>query len=369
VLRRAAHRAHELWRGRRRWWRILRASRAAPGAPRVYYGYERIPSPGELAHGGIVKFQRLQELYPNTGDGSFNVLYLGSSSMPPDSRELAWLARRRGAKVVWNQNGVAYPGWHGRGWQRLNARMARPLHAADHVFYQSEFCKLSADHFLGERRGPWEILYNAVDTERFTPASARPARPLTLLLGGSQYQRYRLETALRALAAVRRRRSDARLIVTGELTFAADRAQARRDTERLAAELGITGAVELTGAYTQDEAPDVLRRADLLLHTKYNDPCPGIVLEAMACGLPVVYSASGGVTELVGDEAGIGVPAELCWERDRPPDPEALADAVSAVAGELEAYAVAARRRAEEHFDLRPWLERHRRVFEALTGP
>ncbi len=49
--------------------------------------------------------------------------------------------------------------------------MARILHEADYVFYQSEFCKRSADLFLGKREGGWEILYNAVDTTVFTPSS------------------------------------------------------------------------------------------------------------------------------------------------------------------------------------------------------
>ena len=53
----------------------------------------------------------------------------------------------------------------------------------------------------------------------------------------------------------------------------------------------------------------MLRRAHVLLHTKVNDPCPTAVIEAMACGLPVAYPASGGTVELVGDEAGIGVAA------------------------------------------------------------
>ena len=71
--------------------------------------------------------------------------------------------------------------------------------------------------------------------------------------------------------------------------------------------------------------------ADLLLHTQYNDACPGLVLEAMACGLPVVYSASGGTPELVGPEAGLGVAAEQSWEKTYPPDPNKMAGAVLTV--------------------------------------
>src|SRR5206468_10667956 len=120
------------------------------------------------------------------------------------------------------------------------------------------------------------------------------------------------------------------------------------------------------GTYTQAAAPDVFRSADVLLHTKYNDPCPGLVVEAMACGLPVVYSSSGGVPELVGQDAGIGLPAPLDWERQHPPEPEALAEAVIQVVDRLEDYREAARRRAVEAFDSRPWIARHLEVFRGL---
>ena len=327
----------------------------------VSYGVDRMPGADEVVIGGAVKFQLLHGRLPNA-PRDFNVLYLGSSSLPPDAGALVRLARRRDAPFAWNQNGVAYPGWYGGGFELVNRPRARLLHEADHVFFQTEFCRLGADRFYGVREGPWEILNNPVDTERFVPLPARPGRPLTLLLGGSQYQQYRFEAALEALARLRRERDDARLIVAGALSFAPDAAAIAAAHVR---RLGIEDVVEFIGPYSQAEAPALMQRADLLLHTKYNDPCPTVVLEAMASGLPVVYSASGGVPELAGD-VGIGIPAPLDWEHDHPPPAEELATAVIQVAERLEEQAEAARQRAVERFDAQAWIERHRVVFEEL---
>jgi glycosyltransferase involved in cell wall biosynthesis len=343
ALRRALARQHERW------------DEIAATPPRrdeiaVGYGVERMPGPDEVVYGGHVKFSVLAESLPNA-PRDFNVLYLGSSALPLEAPKLVELARRRGAAFAWNQNGTAYRGWFGDGWELVNAPRRRLLHEADHVFFQSAFCKLSADRFYGERQGPWEILHNPVDTRRFQPG-AHGARPLTLLLGGNQYQRYRLEVALDTLALVRDHLPDARLLVAGELP---DGAAVRVDRP----------GVELVGPYTQVDAPALMQRADLLLHTKYNDPCPTVVLEAMASGLPVVYSRSGGTPELVGDDAGIGIDAPLDWERDHPPAPEDLAGAVLTVAEQLADRSAAARERSLR-FDREQWVERHHTVFTAL---
>jgi glycosyltransferase involved in cell wall biosynthesis len=322
-----------------------------------------MPGPDDVVIGGHVKFALLNGELPNA-PLDFNVLYLGSTALPVEAPLLVRLARRRGAAFVWNQNGVAYPAWHGSGWELVNRPRAQLLHEADYVFFQSAFCKLSADRFYGPRESGWEVLHNPVDTRRFVPGSERRRRPLTILLGGSQYQRYRLLVALQTLTLLRRDLPEARLLVAGELSYARGaRAEATAAIERL----GLAGAVELVGPYTRRQAPELMRRADVLLHTKYNDPCPTVVLEAMACGLPVVYSASGGTPELVGAEAGRGVPAPLDFERDHPPSADELAQALAEVAGRLDERAAAARERALG-FDSRAWIERHRAVFVALLG-
>jgi glycosyltransferase involved in cell wall biosynthesis len=343
-------------RGGARWARLLVPRRPAPGV-RVFYGHDRVPQPGERAAGGTAKIQKLNERFPNSPTG-FSLLYLGTTWLPRDLGPLLGLASRRGLPIIVNQDGVGYPGWAGSRTDEINRPLRRAVLAADHVIYQSEFSKRSADLYLGEPSGTWEVLPNAVDVTRFTPVETPPTGGPILLLGGDQTQQYRLELALRTLAALLPRHSDARLLVTGRLVSPA---------EPLIGELGLQDHVFLLGEYAQRDAPRILQRAHVLLHTKVKDPCPTLVLEAMASGLPVVYPASGGTIELVGDEAGFGVPHPDTWERDEPPSAEELADAVDRVLSDLPRYSAAARLRVVERFSLEPWLDRHAELFERLA--
>ncbi|HSI97265.1 MAG TPA: glycosyltransferase family 4 protein [Gaiellaceae bacterium] len=339
-----------------RWVRLLAPGRPAAGV-RVFYGHDRVPAPGERAAGGTAKAQKLNEWFPNTPTG-FSVLYLGSTWLPRDLRPLLALGRRRGIPVVVNQDGVGYPGWAGERTEEVNRPLRQALLAADHVLYQSEFSKRSSDLFLGEPRGGWEVLPNAVDVNHFRPADPPSANGPVLLLGGDQTQPYRLELALLTLQVLLGSHPEARLLLTGRFVV---------PVEPLVEELGLRGRVRLLGEYAQRDAPEIFRMAHLLLHTKVNDPCPTLVLEAMAAGLPVVHPASGGTVELVGGEGGVGVPHSDSFERDEPPSPEAMADAVELVLADLPRFAKAARARAVERFSLEPWLERHRLLFDELT--
>lgn len=336
--------------------------------PRLCYG-GMVPSSVEIAHGGRVKLMELNRAFPDSPD-RFNILYLVSSAHPMQAYGLIRRCQDAGIKVILNQNGVAYPGWYGSGWQLANRRLRRLLSVADHVVYQSTFCKLAADQFLVERRENWDIVYNSVDTESFAPAQKPNTgkNGLVLLLGGNQYQYYRFEAALVALAEILKIRANTRLLVTGRLNWIPDEERCRNLAEQLIQKLGITGHVEFTGPYLQQDAPALFQRADILIHTKYNDPCPTVILEAMACGLPVVYSGSGGVPELVGPDAGIAIAAPLSWDKDVYPEPEQLRDGVLTLAEDLPRFSRAARKRAVDRFDSRVWLEEHQRIFSAVLN-
>jgi glycosyltransferase involved in cell wall biosynthesis len=323
------------------------------------------PRTGEIATGGRVKLIALAERYPETRTA--NVLYLVSSALPANYR--FWIERAKALKipVVLNQNGVATPGWAGDETEATNAPLRWVLERADFVLYQSEFCRRSADRFLGPARGPARIAYNAVDLKLFSPSGDLSKRPLTILLGGSQYQKYRLTSALEAFAAVRKKIPDARLVVSGKVDWQNDPGRSLAEAREFARKLGVEDGIRFTGPFLQKDAPAIYREADLLLHPKYNDPCPTAVIEALACGLGVVYSNSGGLPELVDENSGVGVPVPESYETDHSPTPSEWESAIVAAASRLPEIRIAARKRATASFGSDDWLAIHREVFESMA--
>jgi glycosyltransferase involved in cell wall biosynthesis len=89
----------------------------------------------------------------------------------------------------------------------------------------------------------------------------------------------------------------------------------------LARDLGVADQVELRGQVPRDAMPGIFRSADAVACTPWYEPFGIVPLEAMACGIPVVAAAVGGLTDSVVDHGtGLHVP---------PKDPEAIADALA----------------------------------------
>ena len=356
VVRRLAAEVREFHR-----WEPLRS---ADGI-RVYYGVDHLPTRSEPISGGIVKCLDLAERFPNFPDGA-NLLYLVSSVLPDRRELLARAAQRADGRFVLNQNGVAYPAWAGASWRDRNAPNANVHAAADFVVYQSEFCRRCAEQFLGLRKGPSRVLYNSVDTEFFTPREkfCWADRAPVLLVAGSHNDAYRVKSAIEAVAKVRRRSADVRLIVAGQLLWSPD---AGAEARRWARDAGMEDGVQFAGTYSQVDAPALLRSADVLVHLKVRDSCPRLVVESMACGVPVVYSATGGVAELVGDEAGYGIPGEDNFEATQLPSVEAVVEGILNVLSAREEFARRARERACRLFSVGDWLDAHALIFKSLA--
>lgn len=93
----------------------------------------------------------------------------------------------------------------------------------------------------------------------------------------------------------------------------------------LARELGVAGKVTLRGQVPRGDMPGLFRSADAVVCTPWYEPFGIVPLEAMACGVPVVAAAVGGLQDTVLDHGtGLHVP---------PRDPEAIAGALAVLLG------------------------------------
>jgi glycosyltransferase involved in cell wall biosynthesis len=106
--------------------------------------------------------------------------------------------------------------------------------------------------------------------------------------------------------------------------------------------------IHVRGLLSSHELAEELRRHDLYLAASRDDPCSNALLEALACGLPAAYLASGGHPELAG---GGGLPFESAEE---------LPDVLDRLVGELD------ERRAAIHVP--PLAEVADRYLEVLRG-
>jgi D-inositol-3-phosphate glycosyltransferase len=93
----------------------------------------------------------------------------------------------------------------------------------------------------------------------------------------------------------------------------------------LARTLGVEDRVTFLGAVPREEVPALLRSADVVLCCPWYEPFGLVAVEAMACGIPVVASAVGGLAETVVD----GVTGALVPARD----PDAIADGIRRALG------------------------------------
>lgn len=341
---------------------ISRFQKAVSESVKVFYLTKQFPkrpaTRNEHTHGGSVKLTYLSEVFPHSFP-SANLAYVVTSIGHPMKDDICHSMKSRGLKFVVNHDGIAFPAWAGENYLLFNQVSKRTLDQADFIVFQSQFSKISTDIYLSPPNVPYEIVYNPVDIKHFSPQKVKKPQVLTLLLGGNQYEKYRLELALQTLQALHKDIPSAKLIVTGNLWLPYRKAW--EWTTRTLKDLKLTDHVEFSGVYTQAEAPYLYSRAHMLLHTKYADPCPGLVPEALGCGLPVVHIGNGGVPELV-EEAGISIPIEHSWDVINLPDPQKMAEAVLHVYESLENYSQAARQQAQK-FSLENFLAHHKDIF------
>src|SRR5215218_1567923 len=177
---------------------------------------------------------------------------------------------------------------------------------------------------LGVPSSKVSVVPCGVDLEHFTPApdtNVPPSVPqrscrYRLLSVGRLVPRKGYEIMIEALTWL----PETEFLIAGG---ASGDATAEAEHDRLVAvaeRLGVADRVQLVGQIARADMPALLRSADLVVCSPWYEPFGIVPLEAMACGVPVVASAVGGMLDTVVDSVtGVLIP---------PRDPVALADVV-----------------------------------------
>lgn len=296
--------------------RGARAAVEVPGLRTDYFVFVFPPGIGRALHAACwfasLLLQRGRRLRAEKYDGVL------ASWAYPDAVASVWMARWLGIPVVVKVHGSDLNVVAEKALRRPQIRSAL-RHAGAVVAVSRALAEKAVA--IGADPSRVHVIYNGVDAARFAPgaqASARqrlsvqePCAPLLLYVGNLKEAKGCLDL-LEAFPALLARQPDARLVYVGAGTCR-DALLAR------AAALGCADRVQLMGAMAHDALADWFRAADLLCLPSHNEGVPNVVLEAMACGTPVVATRVGGIPEVLPDYAGILVPAK---------QPEALSAAL-----------------------------------------
>jgi glycosyltransferase involved in cell wall biosynthesis len=110
--------------------------------------------------------------------------------------------------------------------------------------------------------------------------------------------------------------------------------------------------LEFSGVAAREQVPALDRAAHLLFSADLNAACPNSVVEALACGLPVLAFATGALPEMVTGDAGRVVSYGSNFWNLEPPVMAPLAAAAREIAADQALFRPAARARAEQAFNI-----------------
>ncbi len=200
------------------------------------------------------------------------------------------------------------------------------------------------------------LLPNVVDTSLFTPTLRASDNQLTLLMVARLVRAKRVDRFLRLISAVKRRtKASVCGVVAGDGSL-------RGELELQANELGLDETVvRFLGRV--NETSSLYGDASILIVTSDREGTPNAVLEAMACGVPVIATRVGGLGDLVSDgDTGYLLPAG---------DEDAMATVVLGLVDDrarLRQFGTRARAFVEQHHALELLPHHLRRLYSAVLS-
>ncbi len=231
---------------------------------------------------------------------------------------------------------------------------------ASWIIYQSEFSHKWWSRVYGTCDTPCRVVHNGVDLGLYTPEGEEnsPQDHVRILLVegtiGGGYE-FGLKTATQIAEKLHERYQHiVELMVVGRISGGL---QERWKTSQ-GVRMAFMGQVAIERIPALDRSAHVLYAADL------QPACPNSVIEALACGLPVIGFDTGALSEIVTNGSGEVVPYGANPWKLEPPDIDGLAEAAERILANQAEYRKAARHRAEQAFGLEHMLDGY---LEALS--
>jgi glycosyltransferase involved in cell wall biosynthesis len=207
------------------------------------------------------------------------------------------------------------------------------------------------------------VIPNGVDTQVFRPNRDRSLRAQlgladdTALLGsiGNIRKPKAYDVLLRAARALVDRSLRFHLVIAGDCAN-----DLGRQLQQLSAELGVERHVTFLGL--RPDVSRILNNLDVFVLSSQTEGFSIACVEAMACGVPVVATRSGGPEQILEGEAGLLVPTG---------DPESLALAVERIIASKDLAATLTAKgmkRADEHYSLTTMLSRYEALLESVAA-
>jgi glycosyltransferase involved in cell wall biosynthesis len=191
----------------------------------------------------------------------------------------------------------------------------RSTRVADAVIVNSKSLRSEVEHYLNVDARKLKLIYEAIDHDLFKQGDASEARarvasygvtkPFVLFVS-SLWQYKNCDGLLRAWALARSKLGDRQLAIVGH---GRDKKYAGQ-LHSLVAELGIAGDVVFVGGVPLEETVPFYQAADVFVYPSFNETFGLPILEAMACGCPVVTSDASCMPEIAGGAAILSDPGD-----------------------------------------------------------
>ena len=274
-----------------------------------------------------------------------------------------WKARQRGARIMQRLDGI---NWVHR---KRNTGLKHYLRAeygnfilsfirnriATKIIYQSKFSKDWWEDWYGIPRASSTIIHNGVDLNAYSPGrTASPTYPpyKLLIVEGNLGGGYDmgLDNAIQLADTLNTEHNlPVELIVVGRIN----------DEHKSQVQSRARVPVNWMGAVARERIPEIDRSAHLLFSADLNPACPNSVIEAMACGLPVIAFDTGALNELVLNDSGRLVPyGGDPWKIEQPDIPT-LANAAVGILKDQARFSKNARAQAESALGLEQMTDRY----------